>query len=314
LTYPFCLEWPIALLVLDVFVLRRRQPWRDKLPFAAMALAALAASVAVRLSTVGAFAPASLETYGVLARAMKAAQVCADATWRALLPVDLRPVYWAPFHPWSARAIGSALALVALTIVLVRGRRRHPIVLALWLIHLALLGAKLGLLESGHVEAADRFTYPAGVAWGALATCGFIAAGRSHLGRRLRGPVAVVLLALFSAATVRHLSIWKNDLSFFRAGLASVGESGLRDDMLWRLALAYWRADEPTRALPLLDEAVARRPSSVRIRLIRAGLLKRLGREPEARLDMEAAVRLTGATSAEEAARAFAAFVQSPSH
>jgi Flp pilus assembly protein TadD len=87
----------------------------------------------------------------------------------------------------------------------------------------------------------------------------------------------------------------------------------LRDDMLWRLALAHWRADEPMLALPLLNEAIERRPSDLRIRLIRAGLLKRIGREPEARLDMEAAVRLTGATSVEEAARVFGAFVQMPS-
>lgn len=314
LTYPFCLEWPLALLALDLFVLRRRHVWRDKLPFMVVALAALAASVAVRLSTdVGAFVPASLETYGVLARTMKAAQVCADATWRALLPVDLRPVYWAPFQAWSARAIGSAAALLAITAVLVHRRRRHPVLLALWLIHVALLGAKLGLLESGHVEAADRFTYPAGVAWAGLATCGFVAAGRLRLWRRLRVPVAAVLLTVFASATFRHLSIWKNDLTFFRAGLASVGDSGVRDDMLWRLALAHWRADEPTLALPLLDEAIERRPSDVRIRLIRAGLLRRVGREPEARQDMEAAVRLTGATSPEEAARAFGAFVQLPS-
>jgi protein O-mannosyl-transferase len=311
LSYPFCLEWPLALWLLDVFVLRRNQAWRDKLPFVGVALAALAASVAIRLSTeVDAFAPASLETYGVLARAMKAAQVCADATWRALLPVDLQPVYWAPFHPWSVRAVGSAAALIALTGVLVHGRRRHPILLALWLIHLALLGAKLGLLESGHVEAADRFTYPAGVAWAGLATCGFVAAGRRQLTRKLRVPLAVVLLAVFSTATFRHLAVWKNDLTFFRAGLAGVGNSGLRDDMLWRLALAYWRDDQPMLALPLLDEAIERRPSDLRIRLIRAGLYRRMGRETEARLDLDAAVRLTGATTPEEAARALRAFVQ----
>ncbi len=310
LTYPFCLEWPLALLVLDLLVLRRPQPWRDKVPFVALALAALAASVAVRLSTdVGAYAPASLESYGVVARAMKALQVWADATWRALLPIDLRPVYLAPFQVWSARSILSAAALATITIVLIRRRRRHPVLLALWLVHASLLGAKLGLLESGHVEAADRFTYPAGVAWAGLATCGFVVAGRLPLGRSLRFPVGVVLLAVLATATFRHLSIWKNDLTFFRAGLASVGESRLRDDMLWRLALAHWRADEPTLALPLLDEAVARQPASLRPRLIRAGLLKRMGREAEARTDMEAAVRLTGASTAEEIARAMAAVV-----
>jgi Tfp pilus assembly protein PilF len=80
--------------------------------------------------------------------------------------------------------------------------------------------------------------------------------------------------------------------------------------MLWRLALAYWRQDQPSRGLPLLDEAIQRRPGDVRLHLMRAGIAKRLGREQEARRDMEESMRLTGAATPEEAARALGAYVR----
>ena len=316
LTYPFCLEWPLVLVVLDAYPLRRwhtRAAWLEKVPFALVALGALAASVAVRLSThVAGFEPVSLGDYGVAVRLMKALQVWADATWRGLLPVDLRPVYVActPFHPLSARPILSAVAMVGITLLLVWRRRTHPALLALWVVHFVLLGAKLGLLETGHVEAADRFTYPAGLAWAGLAACGFIAAARWPLGRTFRVPVATLLLALFAFSTFRYLGIWRNDVIFFRAGLASVGDSFLRDEMLWRLALAHWRRDEPQLALPLFDEAVARRPADLRVRLMRAGLLKRLGKEQDAIRETAEAIRLAGTGTPEEIARRISEFVQ----
>jgi hypothetical protein len=312
LTYPFCLEWPLVLVALDVYPLGRRR-WLEKLPFAVVSLAALGASVAIRLSArVAAFVPASLEQYGLAARLMKAMQVWGDATWRGLVPVDLRPVYVgaAPFNPVSARSLTVAALLAGITVLLVLRRRAHPALLALWLVHLLLLGAKLGILESGHVEAADRFTYPAGLAWAGLASVGFIAAGRRQLGRVLRAPIAALVLGLYGFATFNHLSIWRNDVSFFQAGLASVGDTELRDPMLWRLALAYWRQDQPSRGLPLLDEAIQRRPGDVRLHLMRAGIAKRLGREQEARRDMEESMRLTGAATPEEAARALGAYVR----
>jgi hypothetical protein len=318
-TYPFCLEWPLALVVLDVYPLRRwrsRGAWLEKLPFAFIAVLALVASVAVRLTTdVANYAPASLADYGVGARLMKAMQVWADATWRGLFPVDLRPVYIGstPFDAMSARSIFSAVVLAAVTILLVRLRRAHPVLLALWLVHLALLGAKLGLLEVGHVEAADRFSYPAGVAWAGLATCGFLAAGRLGLGRKVRVVLAAALVVLLGLMSFRHLSLWRNDVTFFQAGLASVGNTGLRDDMLWRLALAHWRQGDLGRALPLLEEAVARRPGDLRLRLMRAGLFKGLGREPDMRREMGEAMRLTGASTPEEAIHKISQFVQLPS-
>ena len=310
LTYPFCLEWPLVLVVLDVYPLRRwhsRTAKIEKLPFAVVSALALAASVAVRLSTREAsFVPASLARYGLGSRLMKAAQVWADATWRTLWPVTLKPVYVGstPFDALALRSIASALAVVGITAVLVRLRRRYPAFLALWIIHATLLGAKLGLLEAGHVEAADRFTYPAGIAWAGLAAAAFVAAGRLQSRMRfLRIPIAVIVVLVLGLACFRHSSIWRNDIAFFQAGLAGVGASGLRDDMVWRLALARWRRGELDQALSLLNELVARRPSDVRARLLRVGLFEKLGRHQDMQHELGEAMRLTGARTTEEAVR-----------
>jgi hypothetical protein len=318
LTYPFCLEWPLVLVVLDVYPLRRwhtRQAKLEKLPFAALSLLALAASVAVRLSTQEAgFVPASLAQYGLGTRLMKAAQVWADATWRALLPISLEPVYVGstPFDALAFRSIASATAVVGITVVLLRLRRRYPALLALWIIHAVLLGAKLGLLEAGHVEAADRFTYPAGIAWAGLAAVAFLVAGRLRSKmRRLRLPVAGILLVALGLASFHHASIWRDDITFFQAGLAGVGDSGLRDDMEWRLALARWRRGELDQAVSLLDDAVVRRPTDLRVRLMRAGLFEKLGRPQDSRHEIDAAMRLTGARSPEEAVRRLSGLVRS---
>lgn len=317
-TYPFCLEWPLVLVVLDVYPLRRwrsRGAWLEKLPFALIATLVLAVSVAIRLTTsVAKYASASLVDYGLAARLMKSLQVWADATQRSFFPVGLQPFHVGstPFDPMSARSIIPAVVLVGITILLVRARRAHPILLTLWLVHVALLGTKLGLLEVGYVEAADRFTYPAGVAWGALATCGFIAFGRLRAGRILRLPLSLAMVVILGLMSSRQLSIWRNNVTFFQAGLSAVGNTGLRDDMLWRLALAYWRQGDLDRAVPLLDEAVARGPDNLRIRLMRAGLFTRLGRTQDAHREMGEAVRLTGSKTPDEAIRKISEIVSLP--
>jgi hypothetical protein len=181
--------------------------------------------------------------------------------------------------------------------------------LALWLVHLVLLGAKLGILEAGHVDA-DRYTYPAGIAWAGLATGGFLVFGKVGWGRILRLPLALALLAILATMSVRQTAIWRNDTTFFQASLPTLGNTGFRDDMLWRLSLAYWRKGNFFDALPPLDEAVARRPNDLRVRLMRSGLLQQLGRTQDSYVEMREAVRITGARSPDEAIRKMSDFVR----
>jgi Tfp pilus assembly protein PilF len=93
-----------------------------------------------------------------------------------------------------------------------------------------------------------------------------------------------------------------------------MGNTAFRDDMLWRLSLAYWREGNLAGALSLLDEAVARRPNDLRIRLMRSGLLQQLGRTQDSHHEMREAVRLSGARSPEEAIRKMSEFVKSASN
>ena len=316
-SYPFCLEWPLVLVLLDVYPLARwrsRAAWLDKLPFAALSAFVLTVAIIVRNTTkVADYLPATWAEYGPVSRLMKAFTVWANAILRTCLPFDLGPIYPQALsvHAISFRSVASAVVLLGLTVVLVRFRRRHPLLLVLWLAHLVLLGSKLGLLEVGHIDA-DRYTYPAGMAWAALVTAGYLALGRHPLGRRARLPLVVALLGALGIMSFRQSSIWRNDTSFFPAALAKAGSTGPRGDLVWRLALAEWRDGNLPAALSLFDEAVGLRPDDLRARLMRTKLLQQLGRTQEAYREMSEVMRLTGASTAEEAHRIISQFVRGP--
>jgi hypothetical protein len=316
-SYPFCLEWPLVLLLLDVYPLRRwgsRSAWLDKLPFAAVSVLVLTVSVTLRLTTrVAVYQPATWAEYGPLGRIQKAFTVWANAIVRTLVPADLSPLPSGllAFHPLSAQAIAATVALVAITVVLVRARRGVPLLLVLWLSHLVLLLSKLGLLDVHHVDA-DRYTYPAGIAWGILAALGFLALGRRAGLRRTRMPLAIALLGILGLQSYWRTAIWRDDQTFLPAALADVDHAGLRQDLLRRLALAHWRDGHRDLALALLDDAIALHPTDLRTRMMRIGLLKDLGRADAAYREMSEVMHMTGASTAEEARRIIGSFVRSP--
>lgn len=316
-SYPFCLEWPLVLVLLDIYPLRRwssRSAWLDKLPFAAVSALLLTVSATIRLTTrVAVYQPATWAEYGPLGRIQKAFTVWANAIARTLVPADIGPLHadLLAFRPLSGRAIAATAALLAITLLLVRARRKVPMLLVLWLSHLALLLSKLGPLDVHHIDA-DRYTYPAGIAWGMLAAVGFIALGRREILRRTRMPVAVALLGILGLQSYWQTAIWRDDQTFLPAALADVDHAGLREDLLRRLALAHWRDGRHDLALTLFDDAIALRPTDLRTRMMRIGLLKDLGHTDAAFREMAEVMRMTGASTAEEAHRVIGNLLRSP--
>jgi hypothetical protein len=314
-SYPFCLEWPLVLLLLDVYPLRRwRAPsaWLDKLPFAAISAFLLTVSIVVRVTTrVEPYQPATLAQYGPLARIMKAFVVWANAVRRTLWPGDLGPIYTdlLDLRPGSRQAIAALVLMLAITLLLVRARRRLPLLTVLWLAHLALLLTKLGLLDVHHIDA-DRYTYPAGIVWAVLVAAGFAALARYPALRRARAALALAVLGVFGLDSYGQTAIWRNDRSFFPSMLATVDRPDLRADLLWRLALSAWRQGQRAPALSLLDQAIAVQPTDGHARLARIRLLHELGHTDAAYRDMAELMRMTGAATAEEASRIIADVVR----
>jgi len=180
----------------------------------------------------------------------------------------------------------------------------------LWLAHLSLLLAKLGLLDLHHIDA-DRYTYPAGIAWAVLAAAGLATLARYPALRRLRVPLALAVLGVLGLDAYGQTAVWRNDRSFFTHALATVNRGDLRADLMWRLALAEWRGGERERALSLLDQAIALRPTDGHARMARIRILHDLGRTDTALREMAELMRMTGASTAEEASRIIADVVRS---
>jgi hypothetical protein len=132
-------------------------------------------------------------------------------------PKDLALLYPFPtggIH-WAATA-GALAALVAISAVIYRSRRRAPFVAAGWLWYLGTLLPVIGIVHVGGQARADRYTYlpSLGVT---LALVWLIADWwpRRRSVRRALAALAVACLAAFGASAAFQTAHWRNDLSLY---------------------------------------------------------------------------------------------------
>jgi protein O-mannosyl-transferase len=258
LTYPFAFGYALVLLVLDIYPLRRfsrgsahpSRIWLEKVPF--VLLGGL-----VLLTFLGRLNPEGVWTtfkpwpgLTVWGKAMQSSYIWAYFLWKPLAPLHLAPVYTilVSFHPWDAPFLASAGLVVGLTALLVWQRRRWPWALALWVCHLVMLAAALGLTEHPHYPS-DRYSYVPGILSSVL-----LAAGLWKLCCRpglfvWAVGASCVLIAGLGAMSVRQTCIWRDNVSLFEYTLAALGNDPYRADIHWRLGRAYAKQQK-------LDEAI----------------------------------------------------------
>lgn len=204
------LALPVVLLILDVCPLRRfgRRALMEKLPYAALALAAGIASI---MLAVRAPAAVSWERHPLPARLAQAAYGLCFYPGKTLAPVDLSPLYPLPLplKVSEARfAIAAVLGMTA-TVVLFALRRRCPAALAAWGAYAALILPVLGVTQLGGQIAADRYAYLACLPFAALAAAG-VAALRPVA---VVAPLAVAVLLGFLSG--RQCTVWKDNLTLW---------------------------------------------------------------------------------------------------
>jgi tetratricopeptide (TPR) repeat protein len=225
---------PVVLLVIDAFLGRLRRGWRgavlEKLPFAAVALAATLAEAGARR-----FAP--LEQVALSARLADAALAPFLYLWRTLWPVSLTPLDPQPLEAGGSSAwlVAAAALLLLATGIAVRLRAKWPSLLAGWLAYLALVAPASGLAPSGLQATADRYTYLPGVVLALLAG-GLVGLAWSAPAWRapLAASAAVVALAM-SLASARYLRSWRDSVTLWTRALAVDARN---DVALYNLALA----------------------------------------------------------------------------
>jgi tetratricopeptide (TPR) repeat protein len=199
--------FPLVLLLIDAFPLRRRLHLREKIPFLIVALAAgLAESWARELAT--------LEEVGLGARLTMAATAPFLYLWRTVFPVGLSPLDPLPIEPrlaWIPFLLGIA-GLTALTVLVWRMREKRPVLAVVWAAYLLLLAPAMGLTPSGQQATADRYMYVPGVAVSVLIGA---AAASDWVAQRRRFARALAVVGLVAAAALipatRQQAMWWRD-------------------------------------------------------------------------------------------------------
>ena len=153
---------PVVLLLLDYWPLQRAsdsRAWRrmiiEKIPLFALSAAASVATMFAQTVTM-----ASLEQLPLLPR-LKNAAVSLIAYLRQMFwPTDLAVFYPHPHDQLNIWIVLMAAALIiAITLVAIVVRQKHPAVFVGWFWYLLLLAPVIGIVQAGLQARADRFTY-----------------------------------------------------------------------------------------------------------------------------------------------------------
>jgi tetratricopeptide (TPR) repeat protein len=290
---------PIALLILDVYPLRRLHGgWRrlliEKLPYFVLAL--VGGVVAVIATGHGAMFTPYAE-YGPGARLAMTGYGIAFYPWKWLWPTNLSPLYELPARVelLSSRFLIPLIATALITALLVALRRRWPAGLAAWAYSAAMVLPQVGPLHAGNQLAHDRYSYLSGLGFAVLAGGGLAwvlwAAARGKLsplvGRVGLAGAALVLLGLGSATWVQA-SGWRDSESLWSWAVETDPECAICYN---NLALAFMDQSRMQEA-----EAAFRRSLSLREHAITrnnlGGLLEVQGRPDEAEREYRHALRV----------------------
>jgi tetratricopeptide (TPR) repeat protein len=233
------LTLPFALLVLDVYPLRRlgngegkwlgsqvRGVWWEKIPFLLLALAAGLKAVLAKEQSGTIYA---MENYGLLPRFAQVLSSLAFYPWKTLIPTELSPLY--PLHPftglWTLPILMSGAFVFSVSVGLFIAGRRWPGGLAAWLSYALLLIPVSGIVAFGPYRVADRFSYVPSLGWAVLGGAGLLCcwqlwcAGR--VGRRLlvsAQSFAALVLIILGTLTWNQTQIWHDSETLWRHALA----------------------------------------------------------------------------------------------
>jgi protein O-mannosyl-transferase len=290
---------PLVLVILDVYPLRRLGPslrdwasprawpvWREKIPFAALAVGAAATAYYVQRTT------------GYLTDAEPAARVVMVLynvwfhVWKTFVPLHLGPIYELPARlslmdpPYLLSAIGA----VGITVVVWLLRKRWPAGLAVWMFYLVMLAPVSGVVHTGNHLGADRNTYLPCAGFALLVGAAVLAAAEASRHRRLGTAVAVVALGLvvlwlagLAVAARIQTAVWHEPETLWRRGVAVDPSCSI---CIHNLAIILRRRGEQDASLALFRRALAIRPDRSEFHVNYGLLLLEMGRREEGKAEL----------------------------
>ncbi|MFI5315381.1 MAG: tetratricopeptide repeat protein [Myxococcota bacterium] len=222
LAKPMLVSLPLLLLVLDYWPLARplrRRLLLEKLPFAALSLAASVVTLRAQVS--------AMQLDVALPDRLANACVAVAATLgQSLVPIRLAVLYPHPGH-WPIADIAGALGFVAalggLAFAL---RRRAPYLLAGGVWFGVGLAPTLGLVQVGFQSHADRYAYlpQLGVLWAVVWGLADPLA-RARAPRAVGVALAAAAVLALAAGTRKQLEYWESDVALWQRAVAIAGPS-----------------------------------------------------------------------------------------
>ena len=284
---PVALGFPAVLVVLDVWLLKRRA--RTSLsaawPFAVLAVAAAGIESVARTS--------GINDAPWLYRMQSAASAPFVYLWHTIAPVSLTPLDVLPVDPVANPGVAAAalLALAGACLAAWIWRHRWPALAAAWAAYLALLAPAAGLVPSGLQATADRYTYLPGVVVAIAVAVAAAQWASARKGRITSAAVVVLVLLAAEAVTARRVLMpWSDSVSLWSRVVAL---DPRHDVGLYNLGAALAAEGRNEEAAARYRQVLALRPdhADARANLDRldAARLEREGNDLAARGDLVAA-------------------------
>lgn len=254
---PILVTWPLVMLLLEVWPLRRKAPWRqrivEKLPWFGLVLASGIATIAAQ--SAGA-AVRSTTAVPMGARIVNAIHSTVAYLEELVAPRDFSVLYphWATTRglegPTAAQTALGTLILLGITGAAVGfwRRRANALPLVAWALWLLLLAPVIGILQVGDQAMADRYTYLPSIAVfmvfaGALSD---LSGARPGLRRPAIG-LSLLLLTGCGIGTWHRAGVWKDSETLFRDAIAYEAANPNAHNNLGHALAAQGRSEEAAR-------------------------------------------------------------------
>ena len=276
LSKPMVVTLPFALLLLDVWPLRRadaaralddaqRRRYRsiiaalvrEKLPLIGLALASSVVTVLVqrRGGAVGSFA-----SYPLASRLANAVVSYAAYIGNAIWPRDLAVFYPYPIRIDVAKVAVALLVLTVVSAVAIRNLRRRPYLLVGWLWYLGTLLPVIGVVQVGLQSRADRYTYVPLIGILIMVVWGLADLAERFPARRIELSIAGASVVLaYAAVARRQAETWRDSLSLWRHAVDVTSDNDVAHYNLGVVLTKAGRADE---GIVQMREAVRINPTN----------------------------------------------------
>jgi protein O-mannosyl-transferase len=279
LSKPAGMTFPLALLALDVYPLRRlgggagkwlgsdsHRIWWEKVPFILLTVI-IGAIAAIGKKEAGLLFP---NIYGPLDSLMRPMYAFAFYLWKTILPIGLSPLYELPvrFNPLDWPFLLSTLVVLSAIVFLIITRHRWPAALASGMCYLVILAPVSGIIRLGPAIVADRYSYLSCMGWAMLPSALMLRLYQFCARRRVRSGIlplsygmCVTLLAALGTLTWNQSQVWHDSNRLWRHVLFNNPESGLAHYYLGTYLMERQKLDEAiehfTEALPRIDPIYA---------------------------------------------------------